>query len=97
MPVFFVLFVDHGCCRSTGTWNSGLKSGLYLVALLWCFLGVAIIADIFMEAIEAITSTKTKYKGADGEEYEVDIGPRMDFTIQCAFWSTVRHYSTMND
>jgi len=61
----WVEFIPH-----TGTWNSGLKSGLYLVALLWCFLGVAIIADIFMEAIEAITSTKTKYKGADGEEYE---------------------------
>lgn len=28
----------------------------YLVMLVWCFLGIAIISDIFMEAIEMITA-----------------------------------------
>jgi len=38
---------------------NGLRTGLYLAGLLWTFLGVAIVADIFMAAIEEITS-KTK-------------------------------------
>ena len=41
------------------TWNQGFRTFLYLIALLWCFMGVAIIADVFMCAIETITS-KTK-------------------------------------
>mmetsp|Transcript_81474 Transcript_81474/g.174509 ORF Transcript_81474/g.174509 Transcript_81474/m.174509 type:complete len:826 (+) Transcript_81474:121-2598(+) len=40
----------------------GLRVVLYLVALLWCFMGVAIIADIFMGAIEKITSKKRLVK-----------------------------------
>jgi hypothetical protein len=28
----------------------------YLLMLVWCFLGIAIISDIFMEAIEMITA-----------------------------------------
>ena len=41
------------------TWPLESRGFVYLVALLYCFLGVAIIADIFMGAIEKITS-KTK-------------------------------------
>jgi solute carrier family 8 (sodium/calcium exchanger) len=33
---------------------------LYLLFLLWCFIGVAIISDIFMGAIETITSKKRR-------------------------------------
>jgi hypothetical protein len=29
----------------------------YFLFLLWLFLGISVIADIFMEAIEVITST----------------------------------------
>lgn len=29
----------------------------YFIFLLWLFLGISVIADIFMEAIEIITST----------------------------------------
>jgi len=35
---------------------------LYMVCLIWCFLGVALIADIFMAAIETITSKETQTK-----------------------------------
>jgi len=34
----------------------GLLAVTYLVFLCWLFLGVSIVADIFMEAIEVITS-----------------------------------------
>lgn len=37
-----------------------LRALLYMMGLLWCFMGVAIIADIFMGAIERITSKKIR-------------------------------------
>lgn len=40
-------------------WGTGLRIFFYVVALIWCFMGVAIAADLFMCAIEVITS-KTK-------------------------------------
>lgn len=43
-------------------WNVGTRAFLYLVGLLYCFIGVAIVADVFMESIERITS-KTKKVG----------------------------------
>eukprot|EP00928_Gymnodinium_smaydae_P039547 TRINITY_DN26994_c0_g2_i1.p1 TRINITY_DN26994_c0_g2~~TRINITY_DN26994_c0_g2_i1.p1 ORF type:complete len:827 (+),score=195.25 TRINITY_DN26994_c0_g2_i1:138-2618(+) len=50
---FFPLFGEgeHG-------WPNGLRVVLYMVGLFWTFLGVNIVADIFMAAIEAITSRK---------------------------------------
>ncbi|XP_047736729.1 sodium/calcium exchanger 3 [Hyalella azteca] len=41
------------------TWPEEVRATLYFIGLLYCFLGVSIIADIFMGAIEKITS-KTK-------------------------------------
>ena len=41
------------------TWPRGARACLYFVGLLYSFLGVSIVADIFMCAIEKITS-KTK-------------------------------------
>ena len=40
-------------------WPVALRGVLYFVGLMWMFLGVAIIADIFMSAIEQITSKET--------------------------------------
>ena len=42
------------------TWPVEVRAFLYLLGLLYCFTGVAIIADIFMGAIEKITSTTRK-------------------------------------
>jgi len=39
---------------------------VYLVLLLWTFVGVAIVADVFMAAIEKITSKKATYKTESG-------------------------------
>jgi len=43
-----------------GGWPGPLKAILYLTGLLWCFMGVSIIADIFMAAIEKITSSRKR-------------------------------------
>jgi hypothetical protein len=36
------------------SWDPKLRTGLYFAGLLWTFLGVAIIADIFMAAVEQV-------------------------------------------
>ena len=38
------------------TWPLAARGTIYLLGLFWCFLGVAIVADVFMCAIEKITS-----------------------------------------
>ena len=43
---------------------------VYLVWLLWMFVGISIISDIFMEAIEVITSQTRPYKVLDQEKDE---------------------------
>ncbi|XP_052770198.1 sodium/calcium exchanger 2-like isoform X2 [Mya arenaria] len=47
------------------TWAKSFRIIVYLVGLLWSFMGVSIIADMFMEAIETITSKKQKLKLVD--------------------------------
>eukprot|EP00913_Durusdinium_trenchii_P000700 g652.t1 len=55
-------------------WNRGLRTILYLVFLGWCFLGVAIVSDIFMEAIERVTSKrKRKFNTATGKYVTVRV------------------------
>jgi len=51
------------------SWSHGFRAALYLIALLWCFLGIAIIADEFMAAIEVITSKEklVSYKLPNGK------------------------------
>lgn len=50
------------------TWSIGMRGFLYLVGLLWCFLGVAIIADVFMCSIEKITSKTRRIRIADNDK-----------------------------
>lgn len=63
---------------SEETWPTALRGTLYLIGLLYSFLGVSIVADIFMCAIEKITS-KTKQihfatpKGDSPEVIEVPV------------------------
>ncbi|KAK3760699.1 hypothetical protein RRG08_010672 [Elysia crispata] len=38
------------------TWDTGARAFVYLIGLFWSFMGVSIIADIFMQSIEMITS-----------------------------------------
>jgi hypothetical protein len=48
-------------------WGAGLRAFLYLFALLWTFLGVAILSDAFMAGIETITG-QTKMVTTKDEE-----------------------------
>mmetsp|Transcript_107442 Transcript_107442/g.310550 ORF Transcript_107442/g.310550 Transcript_107442/m.310550 type:complete len:844 (+) Transcript_107442:98-2629(+) len=41
-------------------WPRGLRVVLYLLGLFWCFMGVSIVADVFMAAIEKVTSKKVR-------------------------------------
>lgn len=49
------------------TWSTGGRAFLYLIGLLWIFMAVAIIADLFMCSIERITSRTTTIRIADSE------------------------------
>ena len=66
------------------TWPLPVRAGCYLVGMLWCFLGIAIAADVFMCAIEKITSFTRTVKIASPdpetigfEEVEVKVNRQM--------------------
>ncbi|EDO35472.1 predicted protein, partial [Nematostella vectensis] len=65
LGTLFLSFLDES------SWNQGLRTFIYLIALLWCFMGVAIVADIFMCAIETITSKTKKVKIAKQNSSEI--------------------------
>ena len=48
-------------------WSVPLRATLYFIGMVWCFLGVAIIADLFMAAIDQVTSATKIIKKADGK------------------------------
>lgn len=52
-------------------WDAAARAVLYLMALLWMFLGVAIVADIFVGSIEVITSQKKQVTTFDPEKQEM--------------------------
>jgi len=77
-----VLVTDNKLCSSwillpaENTWSNGSRGLLYLIGLIWCFLGIAIVADKFMDAIEYITSQKKSYEETDektGEKTKVQL------------------------
>mmetsp|Transcript_30802 Transcript_30802/g.71972 ORF Transcript_30802/g.71972 Transcript_30802/m.71972 type:complete len:881 (-) Transcript_30802:266-2908(-) len=41
-------------------WPNALRCILYLFGLGWCFMGVGVVSDVFMSAIEKITSKKKR-------------------------------------
>lgn len=55
------------------TWSREVRAFLYLLGLLYCFLGVAIIADIFMCSIEKITSKTRRIVLSTESELEPEI------------------------
>ena len=52
------------------TWPVGARAFIYLLGLLWSFFAVAIIADVFMCAIERITSKTTTVRIPDQDAPE---------------------------
>lgn len=56
------------------TWNPHVRALLYGCGLIYCFMGVAIIAEVFMASIEKITSkTRKIYLSKEGEPEVVEI------------------------
>ena len=49
------------------TWYYPVRVVVYFFGMLWCFLGIAIIADIFMCSIEKITSKTRVVKVASAD------------------------------
>ena len=47
--------------------NDNVLGGLYLLFLVWLFIGITILADIFMEAIETITSKSNLVEVVDSD------------------------------
>jgi len=57
----YVVLYEEGCeswilLPAENLWDPYVRATLYLFGLFWCFAGIAIAADIFMAAIEVITS-----------------------------------------
>ena len=47
--------------------NDNVLGGLYLLFLIWLFIGITILADIFMESIETITSKANLVEVVDSD------------------------------
>jgi Ca2+/Na+ antiporter len=54
-------------------WPGGLRGFLYGLGMLWAFMGVAIVADKFMEAIEQVTSKTYVKTDKDGTKRVVKL------------------------
>jgi len=67
-----------------GTWNPYVRGSLYMAGLLYCFMGVAIVADIFMGAIEKITS-KTRKVSVIRLSSAESLQPSIPITINSIF------------
>lgn len=72
-------------------WNADLRAFLYIVTLLWCFVGVSVLADAFMAGIEAITSSKTRKERprftTDGEPVLGQDGAQIIDFVEENFWN----------
>lgn len=79
---------DYKCSKATeGTlllpifneseWSTSTRTFFYFIALVWSFTGVAIVADVFMCAIETITSkvkiVKVAKPGRENDYEEVEV------------------------
>ena len=72
-------------------WSKETRTFLYLVTLLWCFMGVSIGADLFMCAIETITSKTKRIKVATASD-----DPNAFEEIEIRVWNdTVANLSLM--
>lgn len=78
------------------TWPVWWRAFLYFAGLIWCFLGVAIVADIFMCSIEKITSHVRIIKVASEENpqgfEEVEVKVRVSRFFWC-FRSFLRMFT----
>jgi solute carrier family 8 (sodium/calcium exchanger) len=72
-------------------WNNNFRAFLYILFLLWCFVGVSVLADAFMGGIEAITSATWKKLvprcHRDGRPMNEANGQQIVDTIEIPVWN----------
>ena len=51
--------------------DENVQAFIYAIGLLYAFLGIAVISDVFMAAIEVITSKQKEVKLANGQKVKV--------------------------
>lgn len=80
--VEYVSSNDSDICESRislpadNLWSDGVRGFLYLLAMAYVFLGIAVASDIFMNSIEVMTSKKRtvlRYDAQKGEAHEVKV------------------------
>lgn len=54
-------------------WPEWTRGSLYLIALLYIFIGIAIVSDVFMGSIEVITSKRRKVTVFDPEKRHAEV------------------------
>jgi len=94
------LAVDSSLCldglifpifRGEGAWNSDFRAFLYIVGLLWAFVGIAILSDVFMAGIETITNStykkRVERKGADGKPLLGENGEVLYDEVDAVIWN----------
>jgi len=71
-------------------WGREMRACLYIMGLLWCFLGVSVLSDTFMAGIERITEgthqVKRKRKNPDGTQVMENGEPVID-TVDELIWN----------
>jgi len=64
-------------------WGGFTKGFFYLLGLIYMFLGVSIVADVFMMAIEVITSQQKSIK----RTIQMKDGTKKEIEIKVSFWN----------
>ncbi|EKX51107.1 hypothetical protein GUITHDRAFT_103027 [Guillardia theta CCMP2712] len=71
-------------------WDRGFRAFLYLVGLLWSFLGVSVLSDVFMTGIERVTNSTRKVRrpklDSNGRAILVD-GQEQYEEVQVLIWN----------
>jgi len=73
-------------------WDNNFRAFLYVVSLLWCFVGVSVLADAFMAGIEAITSWTSKKQVprihvSTGRPVNDNTGKQIVDTVETPVWN----------
>lgn len=78
------------------SWGRGTRGFLYFITLLWCFMGVSIGADLFMCAIEMITSKTKRIKIATNIEDGKNFNGKAFEEVEVRVWNdTVANLTLM--
>lgn len=77
-------------------WNPTVRAIIYLLAMFYFFLGVAIVTDVFMSSIEVITSTTRKVYLAKTRSKKVHTFKTTTLLVFCMLWNRLSGKSGYN-